>query len=281
MQKIKSHFISAYMFALTVASVHAGYGAATTKDLSWFAVLAATGPALLFFALLFLRPTARTTANLPALTAVTAAGTFATALSGPSPLQLVYSAGFGLAGLLVYLRWYSQFDARDASVLQVGRKLVDFELEDEDGRCLTTADLIGSPTVLIFYRGNWCPLCMAQVREVAASWREIERRGAKVILVSPQPADHSRSLARRFDAPMRFLTDPGGRAAKILHIEHPGGTPTGLQALGYDSDTVLPTVVIADARNVIRYVDLTDNYRIRPEPDALLAALDEIAVAAT
>ncbi|MBW2550119.1 MAG: hypothetical protein JRE73_04995 [Deltaproteobacteria bacterium] len=50
-----------------------------------------------------------------------------------------------------------------------------------------------------------------------------------------------------------------------------------MDTLGYDSDSVLPTVVITDPSRRIIFVDLTDNYRVRPEPSTFLAALDALA----
>lgn len=43
--------------------------------------------------------------------------------------------------------------------------------------------------------------------------------------------------------------------------------------LGYEGDTVLPTLVVVDAEGRIVFADQTDNYRIRPTPDTVLAAL--------
>ena len=44
----------------------------------------------------------------------------------------------------------------------------------------------------------------------------------------------------------------------------------GMQVLGYDSETVLPTVIITEAGGRILWADETDNYRVRPEPDVYL-----------
>lgn len=125
----------------------------------------------------------------------------------------------------------------------------------------------------MFYRGNWCPLCVAQVRELAERYRELADFGASVVLVSPQPQQESASLSKRFDAPMTFVTDPGNKAARMLGIAHDGGLPIGMEMFGYDQDTVLPTVIITDNNNRILWVDETNNYRVRPEPQLFLDVL--------
>ena len=62
--------------------------------------------------------------------------------------------------------------------------------------------------------------------------------------------------------------------AKRLGIEHVGGVPFMMEPLGYETETVLPTVVIVDPERTIVFADLTDNYRVQPEPSTFLAVLD-------
>ena len=171
-----------------------------------------------------------------------------------------------------YTRWYSRFGREPSPALTVG-ELLPYDLPFvEHGRGpIVAAELRGRPTVLLFYRGNWCPLCMAQVGEIAARWREVEALGAQVALVSPQDEGHTRALAARHDVAFRYLRDDGLEAARRLGIVNPDGTPAGM--IGYESDTVLPTLVVTDGEGRIVYADQTDNYRVRPTPDTVLAAL--------
>ena len=73
---------------------------------------------------------------------------------------------------------------------------------------LSTPVYAGQPTAFVFIRGNWCPLCVAQVRELAAEYQSLAARGIEVALISPQPLDETRSLAERFGVDFRYLTDP-------------------------------------------------------------------------
>jgi peroxiredoxin len=90
-------------------------------------------------------------------------------------------------------------------------------------------------------------------------------------LISPQSVKKNQALASRFDVPMVFLRDRNSDAARQLGILHKWGTPMGLQLLGYESDTVLPTIIMTDAQGQIVFSDQTDNYRARPEFEVLLA----------
>ncbi len=280
---LKSLFIGIYPAVAMVAGVYSLMQLAEGQ-----APLAWSGSALTWWPFLFLlawlmigRRTARTSTNLPVILALAALGLVLAMLSfvrnDPDAHLAAVLAALGLICFLLYNFWYSRFENRDSGRLALGQAFPDIAFEDAQGNSVRTADLTGSPVLFLFYRGNWCPLCMAQIKEIAAQYRELAARGLKIALISPQPHGNTARLAARFDVPFTFLVDPGNRVADTLGIAAPGGLPLGLQALGYDSDTVLPTVVITDPSGRIVFLDQTDNYRIRPEPATFLAVMDQIA----
>jgi len=181
---------------------------------------------------------------------------------------------------LVYLRWYSVFRARNAPGLKPGNYLPEFQLESLEGDLISSASFKAKPHVLLFYRGNWCPFCTAQIEELAGSYQNLEKMGVSVILISSQSATKNQALAARFDVPMTFLQDRDNAVAKQLGIFHQWGTPMGMQLLGYNYDTVLPTVVVTDVDGQIIYSDQTDNYRVRPEPETIVKILQRTGVVA-
>lgn len=280
MRWLKSIFITSFVTYLVLAALHAGEHLVRGRgEWIWVGAALAVFPSVGFFARIFLVPTARTSQNLPWLTASVVAGlvivSVAAARGGPYVLEPFIQTVLVAAGWPIYLFWYSRFSERDHSRLQVGAALPDFEVEDPEGVALSSRSFQGQPTVWLFYRGNWCPLCTAQIRELVEQYQELDALGAKVALVSPQPHGHTRRLAKKMGVPFHFLVDRGNRAARKLGIEAPAGTPFGFQALGYSSDTVLPTVIITDADGKILFADLTDNYRVRPEPATFLKVLRE------
>lgn len=175
--------------------------------------------------------------------------------------------------LVVYVFWYSRNGRTPSPHLEVGAQLPLLVFEGLDGQPVNSSSWAGSPTIVLFYRGTWCPLCNVQVRELAEGYREIEALGAKVMLVSPQPAEESAKLAGRFDAPMTFLVDVDNAAARRLGIHHPGGAPIGIAP---EEESVLPTAVVLDGDGVVRFAHETDNYRFRPDPALFLETLREI-----
>jgi peroxiredoxin len=276
---LRSLFVSTYLAYLLVASVYALAQLARGTDplLAWLGMgLAALGPLSFFAWILMSKPprTARHPVEYSVIGALGLAIAMATSWRHGEAAGAAHGwAAVAVFGWLVYLRWYSTFRQRDATGLEPGDALPDFPLRNLDGESVNSSLFRGRTHVLVFYRGNWCPFCTAQVGELAGRYRELEDAGATVVLISPQPVPKHRELARRHAVPLQFLQDAGNEAARRLGILDRWGVPLGMQLLGYASDTALPTVIISDAQGRIVYSDLTDNYRIRPEPEQFLEVL--------
>jgi peroxiredoxin len=276
---LKSIFVSLYLVAIVAITAYAWREMAQGgSPLAWIGVLLTTAPFLLTLGwIMATRGVARTSARLPSVSLLAVIG-LGFAIWGHNrdgaSLLAPIMAGMGLLGFLLYSYWYSSFGKRRGK-FEVGAPLPQFEVRNVAGETISSDQWRGRPSVLLFFRGNWCPLCMAQIKEIAAHYRELDSMGVRVALISPQPHQNTAALARTHNVNFEFYTDAGNLAARALGIDHPGGLPMGMQALGYDNDTVMPTVIITDAAGTVLWAHETDNYRVRPEPETFLAILRE------
>ncbi len=244
-----------------------------TFSWSWLGVSVAIAPLVVFMAIVYSLPWSGI-ANYIAIPVVAAFVGALLAVIEMRPLPTFYTLFFGLGGVLLYIFWYSDLDRPDNPLLKIGAKLPDFTVLSADGVELHSSAFLGRKTLYIFYRGNWCPVCQAQIQALAEQYQEIQRRGVAVVLISPQTPQRSAELAQRLNVSMQICTDTDSRAAKRLGIYHHHGVPLGI--LGYGSDTVLPTTLIADENGNIVYADLPDNFRVRPRVQTLISALDGV-----
>lgn len=287
MNSLKSIFISGYMMAIMGIAGYAGwmlYRGAT--PLAWLGVMLTVGPILsVITVLMTFKNVARTSAHFPLINLLGVAGTslatWAWQQQGASLIAPVLAVA-AWVNFLLYAYWFSTFGNRQPSLkLIVGTRLPHFTVLDAHDETVSSAQLTDKPAILIFYRGNWCPLCMAQLKELVALYDEISALGVRVAMISPQPHSNTIALAEMFKVKFDFLTDKGNAAALALGIENINGTPMGMQMLGYDDDTVLPTVIITDRAGKIVWTHETDNYRIRPEPKIYLDVLRKHGILAT
>lgn len=287
MDRYKPLYISTYVGAVFLTSFAILYHFVTaTVNLAWIGAAIAMWPVALMFVRFTTLNVVRTSKNMNSLIGLVIFGAVLSVLG--ARLDVTAEANWvpisyalvGLLGFFVYVFWYSRFDRGDNRVIKVGHKLPPFVLLDVDGAEFSEKDFTGKPTLFMFYRGNWCPFCVAQIKELVAQYKEIIAMGVDVVLVSPQSQQNTRTMAKKFDVPFKFLVDEDNRVAETFEILNEDGTPLGLGLLGYESDTVLPTVFITDQQGKIVYVDLTDNYRVRPEPEAFLNVLKGVVKAA-
>jgi len=276
---LKSIFVISYLTVATIVTVQSAMaifiGNALMADIG---VLLTAAPLTVFIGYIMLfQNQARTGDRLWPVMALALLGaglSFYAFLVGTGSITQALTAATMTVLYFLYDFWYSRLDRRAIGV-SVGKPFPAITLAAVSGANVTSDSLRGAPAILMFFRGNWCPLCMAQVKEIAARYNELKDLGVRVLLVSPQSQRHTGALAKKFDAAMEFMRDDNSEAAKTLGLESRFGTPFGMQALGYESDTVLPTVIIIDAEGIVQWVHATDNYRVRPEPDTFFQVLKD------
>ena len=159
--------------------------------------------------------------------------------------------------------------------LRPGRSLPDFTAADEHGSPVRSVQVIGSPTVMLFVRGNWCPFCSRQVEDLTRYYKDIVDLGAKLILVTPMPLETTRRVAEFFEVEFDFWLDDGLGAARQLGLVMPAAVP-GDHRREYGEDTIWPTVLVIDAAGIIRFAKLSRFVIDRPDPKVLLSELKKL-----
>ena len=175
---------------------------------------------------------------------------------------------------------------RDA--LTVGDQAPNFTLPDQVGADLRLSDLLklGS-VVLSFFRGAWCPFCETELKALHMALPEIERRGGRLLAVSPQTLDKTMSMAERLLLDYSILVDAGNSVAKEYGLAFT--IPEEFQEFHdvemariaeYNGDLSyllpIPATYVIDTEGVIRYAYVDVDYRNRAEPEDVLHVLDRI-----
>lgn len=280
---LKRTFISLYILLISLMAIHSLYGMivsdVTGELIAWAGAAFSSLSVLLYFCWLFNPKVARTKAHYPSMSAMTAAGLCVVSLGSWCEsrwlLLPLFYASISLTGWLLYDYWYSNLNRSQSKSIAYGEQLPSFQLQNYHGGLVPSDHFLDSLTIFLFYRGNWCPLCTTQIQELALKYQQLHERGVKVALVSPQPHVESAKLANKVNVPFYFLVDVKSKVAKMLGIYAKNGVPLGLELLGYDQNTLMPTLIITDKKNTIIHCDETQNYRVRPEPETLIKAIDE------
>ena len=175
------------------------------------------------------------------------------------------------------------------TALQVGDRVADFSLPNQNGESKSLSDLLkAGPLVISFYRGGWCPYCNMELAALQKVLPEIEAAGARLIAITPESPDHSLSTAAKHALTFDVFSDQGNGVARQFGLEFAlpealrqlyGNFGIDLPARNGDDSFTLPMpatyVVGADGNVIYRFVDA--DYTKRAEPSDVLKALQGIA----
>jgi len=161
------------------------------------------------------------------------------------------------------------------AALQTGQPLPEFTAEDEQGNQVQSSQLIGTPVVLLFVRGTWCPFCTRQVENLTKQYKEISESGARLILLTPQPLETTRRVADFFKVDFEFWLDESLHVTKQLGLLLPAGVPDDYRK-EYGEDTIWPASLVIDAKGIIRYSGISKFIVDRPNPEKLLSVVKSL-----
>lgn len=173
--------------------------------------------------------------------------------------------------------------------LLLGTLLPDVALRTLDGGATTLArEVDGKPTILVFYRGGWCPYCNLQLSDLRLIQKEAETLGYRIIAISP---DRPEELARTLDkAKLEYalLSDSKADALRAFGIGFRVDDATLEKYKGYDIDLEaasgeshhalpVPSVFIFDAAGALQFSYVHPDYKARVPGTVVLAAARAIA----
>ena len=167
--------------------------------------------------------------------------------------------------------------------LSIGDNAPDFTLPNAFGKYITLSDKLKSGVVIIkFYRGEWCPICNLDLREVQKYLHEINSYRAKLIAISPQKADHALNITQKNELGFDVLSDENQAVIKLYNLQFDPGEDyhrrrdlTLLNGNGLKTLPV-PATFIIDANRKIVAGHVEPDYTQRMKPVEILKVLGEI-----
>jgi len=182
-------------------------------------------------------------------------------------------------------------------VLKVGAQAPAFSLEDAvTGKLVSSTDLTAlGPVVVNFFRGRWDPYCVTELEAWRNLHSQLRERGAIFVAISPQTTRQNNFTLQQHGLRYPLLSDPGAAVAEKFGIAYsiqPDhrrylqsiliNVPFNNAGLSYHNATEaswrlpLPAVFLIDRSNTIAFAEAHADFRVRPEPADVLAALNQL-----
>jgi peroxiredoxin len=174
--------------------------------------------------------------------------------------------------------------------LTVGQSIPTANLRTDKDEAITLKSVITKPTVIIFYRGGWCPYCNRHLSALAAIESDILAAGFQLIALSPDQPAKLREKPALEKLNYTLLSDSAMEAAMGFGIAYKlddervakyKNNKIDLEAASGTTSHMLPhpAVFIVDAAGIIRFVHVNADFKVRLEPEKILAAIKEISAA--
>lgn len=178
--------------------------------------------------------------------------------------------------------------AESVSPLLPGLSVPEVTLKDTQGQPVALKQLLANkPTVLVVYRGGWCPYCSKQLKNIQNIEQQIAEMGLQIIAVSPDsPAKLAQStissptyqllsddqLALAQAMGLAFFLDD--KTAKVYRNK------LGVNFVGLDGEQKValpvPAVFVLDTQGMVHFQYANPNYRVRLSEPLLLAAAKQV-----
>jgi peroxiredoxin len=148
-------------------------------------------------------------------------------------------------------------------MIGVGEKAPDFTLRDQDGEKVSLADFRGRKVLLIFYPGDFSPVCGDQLSIYQEVKPEIEAKGVEMIGISVDSFFAHRAFQEKLGIDTRLLSDfePKGEVARAYG--------SYVEKLGFANRTL----VLVDEDGVVAWTHEADNPGEIPGANLIFDAL--------
>ena len=175
--------------------------------------------------------------------------------------------------------------AEQAKPLSVGAKAPAVSLKTLDGQTTDLTDLIEEkPTVIVFYRGGWCPYCNMQLGRLKEIEQQILDVGWQIIAISPDRPQKLSESVTKHQMKYTLFSDSKMEASKKFGIAFKVDDATIEKYKGYGIDLddasgenhhllPVPAVFLVGTDGVIKFTYANPDYKVRLDPQLLLSAV--------
>ena len=179
-------------------------------------------------------------------------------------------------------------DANDIRPILVSQTIPDVTLTDINGKSVSLKQLTQKqPTLLIFYRGSWCPYCNAHLGQLAKIEPQLIKMGIQIVAISPDKPDFLRKSIEKHSLQYTLLSDSKMKAARAFGLAYQLAPKTVEKYRGYGIDLEkqsgeshymlpVPAALLITTKGTVTFSFVAPNYKVRADSKVLLAAAEHL-----
>ncbi|MFC3123211.1 peroxiredoxin-like family protein [Agaribacter flavus] len=175
-------------------------------------------------------------------------------------------------------------NAEDVTPLLNGMAVPNVMVKTSEGDPVSLkAMLLQKPSVIVFYRGGWCPYCSRQLAELKNIEQALTEAGYQILAISPETPEKLQSQKLETEFAAQLLSDADLNAIKGFGIGF--YVPDDTRKLYKDRMNVeltpdttdravlpAPAIFITDTLGNIKFSYVNPNFKVRPSAELVLSA---------
>jgi peroxiredoxin len=173
-------------------------------------------------------------------------------------------------------------EATSVTPLLIGQKVPPVILSNVKGLPVNLQELLlEKPSVIIFYRGGWCPYCNTHLAELQTIEKEITKSGFQILAISPDSPESLRNSLAKKNLRYTLLSDSQGEAMKAFGIAFLAperyADMLGTASAGQNTQWLpVPSVFVTGKDGSILFEYVNPDYKVRLKGSMLIAVLREL-----
>ena len=138
--------------------------------------------------------------------------------------------------------------------LAAGDAAPDFTLENENNEKVSLADFKDKHHVLlIFVRGEWCPLCHIMLRTYMKESVQFREKNVFLLVVGPDPTGVNKKMAQDLKLDFHILSDPSLKVTHSYRLKIKAEHLMHADNYNEEKEVPLPASFLIDKKGNIRY----------------------------
>ena len=173
-------------------------------------------------------------------------------------------------------------EAKDICSLNIGTEIPSAIIKSVDGEEVDLKKIASEkPTIILFYRGGWCPYCTRHLTEIRKIEYKIKELGFQVLALSTDDVKSIPETIKKQKLGYTLYSDRSYNAMNafgISFVPSKDRMPSYVKVMEMDEDDIrvpVPAVFIVK-EGVIQYRYVNPNYKSRITSEMLLSTLNSL-----
>ena len=172
--------------------------------------------------------------------------------------------------------------ATDIAPLLIGEKIPNTTLKSVENAAVKISDLLEKKkTVLVFYRGGWCPYCNMHLQALAEAEKQILDLGYQIIAISPDAPEHLKITEEKDKLKYTLLSDSEGEFSKAIGIAYEAPenykSVINVHSKGVNKSFLpVPSVFVVNPKGEIAFEYIAPDFKHRISTELLVSVLKNL-----